>query len=127
MRSLYYPKCSGRDQTRSKDGQANKRFQEAYSEEDNWSGWLSWLNPLNWFKGIGGWFSGISQAFLQTEKICLLLFAQVTNFCCKETHAAQQSEVITLSVVIRFFNIASILNQQNWKSASTVEDQSAKT
>lgn len=32
-----------------------------YEQEWNpdWPEWLSWLNPANWFKGMGGWFGGI--------------------------------------------------------------------
>lgn len=30
----------------------------------DWPEWLSWLNPSNWFKGVGGWFGGILHALM---------------------------------------------------------------
>lgn len=39
-----------------------EKYRKEHVEQDwnpSWPDWLSWLNPSNWFQGIGGWFGGI--------------------------------------------------------------------
>lgn len=40
----------------------------------NWPSWLSWLNPANWFTGVGGWLSGVLHAGAQILMIGLVLY-----------------------------------------------------
>lgn len=57
--------------------QLKERFKEANSEPDwslRWPDWLSWLNPANWFKGVGGWFAGILSIVVQGILYAVLAF-----------------------------------------------------
>uniref|UniRef100_A0A8C5PC20 Uncharacterized protein n=1 Tax=Leptobrachium leishanense TaxID=445787 RepID=A0A8C5PC20_9ANUR len=74
--------------------------------ETAWSGWdslLDWINPLNWFKGLGGWFSGIFHSLLYIIGIyifvylmcrCLPPFCKSCSALCRtkvsEYHVARQ-------------------------------------
>lgn len=52
-------------------------FRKENSEDDwnlNWPSWLSWLNPANWFTGVGGWLSGVLHAGAQILMIGLVLY-----------------------------------------------------
>ncbi|CAN2390086.1 hypothetical protein PRIEUP_LOCUS122, partial [Pristimantis euphronides] len=54
---------------------STEEFRKAYSEQDlQFPEWLSWLNPLNWFKGLGGWFSGLVHIVVQGVFLIFLLF-----------------------------------------------------
>ncbi|XP_066450530.1 uncharacterized protein [Eleutherodactylus coqui] len=41
-------------------------YRKAISDDETkWPEWLSYLNPVNWFKGLGGMISGVVSLFLQ--------------------------------------------------------------
>ncbi|CAN2387650.1 hypothetical protein PRIEUP_LOCUS11969, partial [Pristimantis euphronides] len=52
-----------------------EEFRKAYSGMDlQLPEWLSWLNPLNWFRGLGGWFSGLVHIIIQGIFLIVLIF-----------------------------------------------------
>ncbi|XP_073437677.1 endogenous retrovirus group PABLB member 1 Env polyprotein-like isoform X1 [Dendrobates tinctorius] len=42
--------------------------------------WLAWLNPLNLFKGIGGWISGIIHFLIQAVFVILVIAVMIRLF-----------------------------------------------
>lgn len=55
--------------------------------EGSLESWLSWLNPLYWFSGIGGWFSGLLHGILHIVGFIVLIilvikFAPRMCKCC---------------------------------------------
>ncbi|XP_075720533.1 uncharacterized protein LOC142761223 [Rhinoderma darwinii] len=55
-----------------------KWLKEHKENEDSWWGnTFSFLNPANWFKGIGGWIAGIIQGILHILLIILVLYILV--------------------------------------------------
>ncbi|XP_073508222.1 syncytin-2-like [Phyllobates terribilis] len=67
--------------------EANLKNQDSW-----WANTFSFLNPANWFKGIGGWLAGIVQAILQVLLMCLAvylvfkLFLMCIQRCTKRKH-----------------------------------------
>lgn len=50
-----------------------KEFRKAHYEEDSqWPEWLGWLNPANWFSGLGRWVSGILHTALYVLLISII-------------------------------------------------------
>ncbi|XP_075140935.1 endogenous retrovirus group PABLB member 1 Env polyprotein-like [Leptodactylus fuscus] len=56
------------------------KMREQYQKENSetkdswWGNTFTFLNPNNWFKGIGGWLMGIMQGILQFALIILVLY-----------------------------------------------------
>ncbi|XP_073525221.1 uncharacterized protein [Phyllobates terribilis] len=44
------------------------------TKDSRWSDTFSFLNPANWFKGIGGWIAGILQGVLHIAACILLIY-----------------------------------------------------
>ncbi|XP_075122530.1 uncharacterized protein LOC142196211 [Leptodactylus fuscus] len=44
------------------------------NEDSWWSDTFSFLNPVNWFKGIGGWITGILQIIVQIAMVILFIY-----------------------------------------------------
>ncbi|XP_077320782.1 uncharacterized protein LOC143943102 [Lithobates pipiens] len=57
--------------------QLKLNFRKEHTEtawvEGSWESWTSWLNPANWFSGIGGWFAGILHGILYIVGIIVLI------------------------------------------------------
>ncbi|KAM4012881.1 uncharacterized protein ACNLHF_004386 [Anomaloglossus baeobatrachus] len=70
----------------------DKWLQEHHENKDSWwNNTFSFLNPANWFKGIGGWLMGILQGILQMGMLILLVYVAarigifIVTTLCKET------------------------------------------
>lgn len=68
-----------------------KEHTETAWVEGSWESWLSQLNPLNWFSGLGGWLSGILHGILYIVAFIVLIIliikcAPIMRKCLKKNH-----------------------------------------
>lgn len=66
---------------------AKEAFRKEFFEEDHklkweWPNWLGWMNPANWFQGLGGWFVGIGHTVATVILLGIALYTFIRLFIC---------------------------------------------
>ncbi|XP_073528953.1 uncharacterized protein [Phyllobates terribilis] len=90
-----------------------RKLKEEYNKhneltKDNWwSDTFSFLNPANWFKGIGGWIAGILQGVLHIAA-CILLIYVLLKLVFYSPLIIQRFTVIVITVIIGAQNLDSL-------------------
>ncbi|XP_069599234.1 endogenous retrovirus group PABLB member 1 Env polyprotein-like [Ranitomeya imitator] len=57
-----------------------QRLRDQYDKDNDqnkdswWSDTFSFLNPANWFRGIGGWVTGIMQSLIHTVMVIVIIY-----------------------------------------------------